>query len=159
MRTLYGFSSLFLWMFSFLHVFISLFLISSDVFGCFHCWLHLFTSLFLYGFFAVILTASSTDLRELFLLLCIFILHSFPAIVKASLWPVILPGRLQGFSMRFETQTQPICLFESQLNCWVELSCLFEFQQLYDKYETLFKVRTYADKLLVVNNLQILNIL
>ena len=42
-------SSCFLFfMFSFLYVFIS-----SDLFGCFHCWLHMFTSLFPQCFFTI----------------------------------------------------------------------------------------------------------
>ena len=87
-----------------------------------HCWLHLFTSLFVsyfvfvlvllfygecYGFERVLLTLrhflpyfSSRHVAQ----------HAF---INASLGPAILSGRLKGLPLRFETQTLPICLFES----------------------------------------------
>ena len=91
-------------MFLFLHVFIS-----SDVFGCFHCWLYLSISLFLhcccycecYGFERAFFT-----LRSFFLTL-------LPAFIKASLELEVQPWRLQVLPLRFEKQTRPTCLFES----------------------------------------------
>ena len=36
-----------------------------------------------------------------------------PAFIKAYLGPAVLPWRLQGVPLRFQTHTRPICLFES----------------------------------------------
>ena len=36
-----------------------------------------------------------------------------PAFITASLGPVVQPWRLHSLPLRFETQIQPICLFES----------------------------------------------
>ena len=101
----------YLFMFSFLHVFIS-----TDVFGCTHRWLHLFTSLFLHCFsgtsFLHCCTASATDLRERVLLQGVFYLTLFPAFIKASLGLVVLPWRFQVFPLRFKIQNRSISLFE-----------------------------------------------
>ena len=52
-----------------------------------------------------------------FFLSGVFYLTLLPAFIKASLGLPVLPLRLQGFPLRFETQTRPICLFESH-NVW-----------------------------------------
>ena len=116
-------------MFSFNHVFVSscfhffifsilLVFISSCVhfFRCFYYRLYLCCYRECYGF-------------ERFLLSGIFYLTLLPAFIKASLVLGVQSGRLQGFPLRFETQTQPICLFES-----------LSVQQLYDKHGTLLKL-------------------
>ena len=79
---------IFFFMLSFLHVFISW-----DVFGCFHYWLHFFTSLFLHFLwgtsFLCCCIESATDLRELFLLLGVFCLTPL-----LNIWPNVLLSRL-----------------------------------------------------------------
>ena len=58
-----------------------MFLFLQDVFGCFHCWLHLFTALFLHCLSGTSLlcccTASATDLKERFYSQAFFTLNSF----------------------------------------------------------------------------------
>ena len=92
-------------------------------FGCFH-----FTN-FLYHdyvrYFALCCcTVSATDLKELFLLSGVFYLTLLPDIwhngmlhqpvfIKASLRAGSFSLKVQDLSLRFETQTQPIFLFES----------------------------------------------
>ena len=96
------------YMVSFFHVFIF-----SDVFGCFHCWLHLFTSLFVRCLsgtsFLCCCTVKDTDFRERSLLSGIFNITFLPAFIKASLWPAFHPWRLQVLPLWLETETQPIC--------------------------------------------------
>ena len=64
-------------------------------------------------------TASATDLRERFLLSGVFHLTLLPDIWHNLLlsrlpWKLaVLPWRLQGLPLRFKTQSQSICLFES----------------------------------------------
>ena len=64
-------------------------------------------------------TASTTDLRELILPSGAFYLTLLPEIWHNLLlsrfpWkPTVFSWRLQGFPLRFETQTRPICLFEA----------------------------------------------
>ena len=78
-------------------------------------------------------TASATDLRKFFFYSqAFFTLHPFPTFAAVprvlQIWEsffysqafftlqsfqVVLPWRLQGLPLRFETQTWPICLFES----------------------------------------------
>ena len=71
------------------------------------------------GPFCYSFTASGTDLRQHFLLSGVFYLTLLPDIWHKLLlsrlpWePAVLPWRLQGLPLRFKTQTQPICLFES----------------------------------------------
>ena len=84
-------------------------------FSCFHsftffitdciCLLHCFCTV-------CVFTGSATDLRERFLFSDVFNLHYFPAFMKASVTPSILLWRLQSFPLRFETHTQPICVFK-----------------------------------------------
>ena len=93
----------------FLHVFIS-----SDVFGCFHCWLHFFTWLFLHCLsgtsFLCCCIASATDLRERFFSLK-RASFTFMISINVSLEQAALPWRLQGFPLRFQIQTRPsFCL-------------------------------------------------
>ena len=87
-----------------------------------HCWLHLFTSLFVSYFVVVLVLLFYRECygfeRVLFTLRRF--LPYFPsrhvaqhAFINASLGPAILPGRLKSLPLRFETQTLPICLFES----------------------------------------------
>ena len=117
----YFFRCFHFFMFSCLHVFIS-----SDVFGYFHCWLKLFTSLFFHCFSGTsslcCCTVSAADLRECFLLSGVSYLTLLPAFIKAFLGPIVLPWRLQGFPSRLEIQTRPMWLFESHT-----------VRQLYDK--------------------------
>ena len=85
-------------------------------FRCFHCWLHLLTSLFLhfcccyrecYGF------------ETAFLILKRYLLYTpsqhlaQTGFIKASLGLTVQPSRLKGSPPRFEKQTRPICLFKS----------------------------------------------
>ena len=78
-----------------------------------------FASFLLGASFLCWCTAGATDLRELFLLSAVFYLTLVPDIwynllLSRFTWePAVLPWRLQGLRLRFETQTQPICLFES----------------------------------------------
>ena len=58
-----------------------------------------------------------------------FFLKLLLAFIKVSLRPLVLPWRLQGFPLMFETQTWPIGIFESR-----------SVRQLYDKWGTLFKL-------------------
>ena len=99
--------------FIFHHAFVSF---SFHFFRWFHCWLHLFTWLFLNCLwstsFLCCCIVSATDLRESFLLSVIFYFKLLPAFIKASLGPAVLLWRLQGFPLRFDTQTWPIGLFE-----------------------------------------------
>ena len=71
-----------------------------------------------------LVTASTTDLRERFLLSGIFYIRLLPAFIKDSLGLAVLLWRLQGFPLRFETQAQPICLNYT----------------VFDNYGTLFKL-------------------
>ena len=96
-------------MFLFLDVFIS-----SDVFGEFHCWLHLFTSLFLHCFFTIDVTAIATLRR--------FLLNTPFLLLPRLPWGWQFCLKVPDFPLRLETQTQPISLFESH-----------SAQQLYDK--------------------------
>ena len=69
--------------------------------------------------FCHIFTASATVLSGHFLCKGVFYLTLLPHIwhnllLSRLLWePAVLPWRLQGLPLRFETQTQLICLFES----------------------------------------------
>ena len=87
-------------MFSILQVFLGVFLVD------YICLLHCF-------FTVVVVTTSTTDLRERFLLLGVLYVTLLPAFINASLGPAVQSWRLQGFQLWFETQTQPICLFHS----------------------------------------------
>ena len=80
-----------------------------------------FVHLTVFFTFCVVFT-SATDLRRRFLLLGIFYLTLLPAFFKAFLGWAVLPWRLKGFLLRFDTQTRPIYLFQSQ-----------SVRQLYDK--------------------------
>ena len=119
-----------LFLFSFLFIFLSS---RFRFFRCFYCWLYFF---FHYCFFTVfVVTASATDIWEgVFYSQAFFTLHSFLRfgttyfyqgfpVAAVQLW------RLQGFPLRFETQTHPICSFESD-----------SVPQLYNKHRTLFKL-------------------
>ena len=124
-------------------------MIFTIVFGCFYCWLHLFTSsLFLqvfsfhhwfyYCFWSVFISPTFFTVTVFCQVLCFcvvllrvlwiwesffysphFLLHTpfwhlaQPAFIKASLEPAVQPWMLQGLSLKFKTQNQPICLFES----------------------------------------------
>ena len=65
-------------------------------------------------------TSTATDLGEHFLLSGTFLPYTpsshlaQPAFIKASLGAAVVPWRLQGLPLSFETQTEPICLFESR---------------------------------------------
>ena len=71
------------------------------------------------GPFCYSFAASATDLREHFVLLGVFYLTLLPNIWHNLLlsglpWELaVLPWRLQGLPLRFETQTRPICSFDS----------------------------------------------
>ena len=71
------------------------------------------------GPFCYSFTASATDLRERFSLSRVFYLTLLPDLWHNLLlsrvpWePTVLPWRLQGHPLMFETQIWPICLFES----------------------------------------------
>ena len=100
--------------FLFLHAFIS-----SDVLRCFHCWLHLFTSLHcLLGTSFLYCTASASGLREHFFTLRRFLPYTTsrhltqPAFINASLGPTVQFWRLRYLPLRLEKQTLPICLFK-----------------------------------------------
>ena len=115
-------------MFSFLHVSVSFFPSSCFCFFFFHFFMFSFLLVFvssgvfiadciclLHCFFTVcVVTTSATDLRERFLLSGVFYLTLLSCFYQAFLWLAVLPWRFQGFPLRFETQTRPICLFESQ---------------------------------------------
>ena len=84
--------------FIFHHAFVSF---SFHFFRWFHCWLHLFSWLFLNCLwstsFLCCCIVSATDLRECFLLSVIFYFKLLPAFIKASLGPAVLLWRLQVF--------------------------------------------------------------
>ena len=111
--------------FIFLHAFISsdgfIFLCAFNYscfcfFRCFYCWLHLFNSLFLHCLSGTLFLCCYHEcyrFERQFLLPGIFYLTLLPAFIKDSLGPAVLPWRLWGFPLKFETQTQPMWLFES----------------------------------------------
>ena len=104
--------SLHFFMFSFRHVFIFSSFLS---FTCFYYWLLLCCYRECYGSERTFFT-----LRRFL---------PYTPLCFCQGFPFVQPWRLQSFPLRFETQTQPICLFESHSVC-----------QLYDKYGTLFKL-------------------
>ena len=99
-------------------------LIFTIVFGCFHCWLHLFTSvsslpwLFFIRYFVFVLLyresygrflpyTPSRHLVQRWLLQQ----HNCTNLLP---WPQAVPlWRLRGLPLMFKTETRPICLFES----------------------------------------------
>ena len=113
---------------------------------CFHCYLHFFTLLFLH---CCCYYCERYALERTFLTLQCFLLYTpsrhmaQPAFMKASLGLKVQPWMLQGFPLRYETQTWSISYFE-----------LHSVQHLNYKYGTLFKLVKICDKeLLVVKNL------
>ena len=107
-------------------------------FGCFHFFMFSFLKMCL-GVFIVDCICSLhcvVVMRVLRMWDSIFYSHTFffylallPDFIKASLRLPVLPWRLQGFPMRFETRTHPICLFE-----------LHSIWQLRDKWKTPIKL-------------------
>lgn len=84
-------------------------------------------------------TTSATNLRRRFLpssffnltlLSHIWCMHCLNLLLSRFPWePAVLPLRLQGFPLWFETQTQTNCLFES-----------FSYPQIYSHLKALFKL-------------------
>ena len=92
--------------FSFPQVFVS---------SCFHLFLFSFPRVFVSSnvfFINYICVVTGSARRERFLLSVTFYLTLPPAFIKTSLGPAFQPSKLQSSPLRFEIQTQPICLFE-----------------------------------------------
>ena len=103
----------------FLQIFLFYYLLYHCFFECFHFTNFIYCGNFLPGNSLTLLYRECYGCERAFFTLRRFLPHTpsrnlAPAFIKASLGPTVLPSRwFKGFPLRFETQTQPICLFES----------------------------------------------